>query len=221
MDKRKKASNKVFSRIFKLPVRMALAVRTAFRLDFPVVPDDVRTADSMVSVHPAYLVTMAALLVLVPHTNVFADLLLAKAGKAMVRITFAPRDNLGLEEAGQILAKYLRRMTGATFSAEPGESEDGTIHLAKARGAHVDAEIARRLESMGPEAYIIKVTDKKALLAGTSEKGVMDAAYDFLERLGCRWLIPSDRWIVIPGRAALKAREMVLYAQPDFAYRSI
>ena len=68
------------------------------------------------------------------------------------------------------------------------EADEMKLHLFE-RHAAAEGD-AERLKAMGPEAYMIRVGDDRIVLAGNSEKAVLNTCYDLLERLGCRWLIP-------------------------------
>jgi Domain of unknown function (DUF4838) len=152
----------------------------------------------------------------------FGAVTLADEGKAPANITCVPMGNAKVKEAAVVLAGYLKRMSGATFPVVEGDvaAADG-ISLVLCSKKGVKGVDTSKLKKMGPEAHMIKVADGKVLLVGKSEKAVLNACYDFLERLGCRWLIPSERWTVVPKRPKLIVDNMTVITQPDFAYRAI
>jgi len=149
-----------------------------------------------------------------------ADTPLAAGGQALLRVTWSPADNARVKEAAGLLADYLNRMTGASFAPAPGTNDKALIVCLRTPGA-LSAEDDARLAALGPEAHMIRAGGGRVLLAGNSEKAVLNACYDLLERLGCRWLIPSARWTVVPRRSAPSVPDMAVFSEPHFAFRSI
>ena len=149
-----------------------------------------------------------------------ADVPLAAGGKPSVGVAWTPAENEKLKQAAETLAGYLGRMSGGTFTVAPGTPEKGIVLCLRGSGA-LPAEDDAKLAAMGAEAHVIRAGGGRVLLGGNSEKAVLNACYDLLHRLGCRWLIPSARWTVIPRRPDLAVPEMVVFAQPDLVHRSI
>lgn len=87
--------------------------------------------------------------------------------------------------AASELATYLHRITGATFPVERGGG-------ARARHAIVlGTGNSPGISGLSGDAYAITVRGGSVFLTGGNDRAVLYAAYDFLARLGCRWLAPT------------------------------
>jgi len=124
------------------------------------------------------------------------ELVLATGGKACYKVVAGESCPFAAEE----LARYLEQMTGATFtisnagSFKPSKAS-GTKPVAPAIlvcGANEAASLANwKLATMKPEEWGIFVHGDDIVLAGGDRRGVTYAVYNFLERLGCRWIAPA------------------------------
>lgn len=137
-------------------------------------------------------------------------------------VTVLPSDNEELAGIATVLKETLKEITGAELAAGDGTWEGRGVLLSLTKSLpDSEKDLAGLLKEKPPEAYGYDITADRAVIAGNSPKALRDGVYALLEQLGCRWLVPSKRWTVIP-----KAAEVVLPAQktvsePDFFYRSI
>jgi len=128
-----------------------------------------------------------------------ARLELARAGRTRYVIVVdraaTPAESLAASE----LASYLGRISGARF---PMRSGAGASH----------ALVVRRAAAGDPgltgDSYAIRTRGDSLILVGGSDRAVLFAAYDLLERLGCAWLAPALRFYhgaheVVPRRRLL------------------
>jgi hypothetical protein len=106
--------------------------------------------------------------------------------------------------AASELSSYLGRMTGATFPVVSGEGGPKAIVLATTHSPGVT--------HLKGDANAITVRGDRIYLTGGSQRAVLYAAYDFLERLGCRWLAP--KFDFYDGAAEVVPHE------PDLVYRA-
>lgn len=81
--------------------------------------------------------------------------------------------------------------------------------------------------SLAEEAYRIVVKDDKVYLSGGSPRAVLYAVYDFLQRLGCRWVAPdydfyqgTDRHIPVYDKLNIDLSNHI-DESPAFAYRKL
>jgi len=84
--------------------------------------------------------------------------------------------------AASELAKYLHRISGATFAIRRGGAAKAIVLRTLSREATHGA---------AADAYTITVRGESVILTGESPRAVLYAAYDLLARLGCRWLAPD------------------------------
>lgn len=122
------------------------------------------------------------------------------------------------------LARCLEKMSGAKV---PIVTEEG----AKPAAGIVPIYIGdRAVEAFGPvgksypykQAFRVVVSQKGAGaigLMGESDLATSYAIYELLDRLGCRWFMPSEMGEVIPARTTIALAEMDLKLAPGTWYR--
>lgn len=138
---------------------------------------------------------------------------LAENGKAKVVISIRGNTTVALQFAASELAKYLNQISGASFQI---------------KGLIKQPSITLQLKSGEPkEAYTILIKGNDIMLSGNSDRAILYAVYDFLERLGCVWLAPdfsmyNGRHEVVPANPNLVfSLNKPVAAQPAFTYRKI
>ena len=101
------------------------------------------------------------------------------------------------------LTNHLAQITGKEFSEAKILPAAGII-LARADSKIVPAEIAKRLEGKGLEAFLIhsEKTDRLWIVAN-DRRGLSHGVYYYLEQLGVRWLMTGKNWTVIPHRSGV------------------
>jgi hypothetical protein len=116
------------------------------------------------------------------HVDGGARLELARGGVARYVIVTSRRAAPAESLAASELASYLGRISGARFSVRTVAGSSPAIVLRRSRTADGD---------LVGDAYAIQVRGDSLLLIGGSDRAVLYAAYDLLERLGCQWLAPG------------------------------
>ena len=56
----------------------------------------------------------------------------------------------------------------------------------------------KELNALSPDGFIMEVKGNKLILSGQRARGTLYAVYDFLESLGCRWIMPGAFGEVVP-----------------------
>lgn len=141
---------------------------------------------------------------------------LSKEGKAQAVIVTADMQTVTLQFAAEELAKYLKCITGDDFLVlKKDELNKATIRLELKEGS-------------GIEDYKISVEDNKNIvLAGNSDRAILYAVYDLLERLECVWMAPDFHFYNgnnehIPSRPTLVYKHKAdIDKSPDLKYRKI
>lgn len=115
--------------------------------------------------------------------------------------------------AGDELGNYLHEITGQRVRVWPdlppwGEAEgwknlDGPVFIVG--NTRFSQELKKRCAEAGPEAYSLHSDGNLLYLVGSTDRGTLYAVYEYLSRLGCRWLIPGREGEAIPKRAELPA----------------
>ncbi len=74
-------------------------------------------------------------------------------------------------------------------------------------------------ETLGDEGFALKSVGEHLIIAGGRRRGTMYGAYEFLERLGCRWYTPDCSRI--PRRAEIALPHFDEVVKPAFEYREL
>jgi hypothetical protein len=141
--------------------------------------------------------------------------ILAQQGAARYDIVLPSGAAAGDSLAASELARYLHEISGATFSVSASPELKRVIVLRTAD---------RVLES---DAYSIRVRGDSIVLTGESPRALLYATYQFLEKLGCRWLAPRFGFYAgsaekIPHHRKLVYNETTdIVERPRFAIRKL
>jgi len=114
---------------------------------------------------------------------------LAKDGKALCVITIPTSPSTAETLAAQELAGYLERICGVKFEVRAATT-GRRIHVQCQNTPGAEAANPP-LPKLSPEGFAIAQRGDCLYLVGADSRGVLYAVYDFLERLGCRWLAPG------------------------------
>ena len=126
-------------------------------------------------------------------------------------------ESLATEE----LAKYLNKITGASFSITHKLEEHaivvGTIADMPILQKHLDVE---KLRNADPDSFQIKTSKKMILIGGNSETAILYAVYHFLERyIGVKWF--SSDFTHLPKLGKLTIPLINDIQIPRFNYREV
>lgn len=87
---------------------------------------------------------------------------------------------MGERFAASEIARYVEQMSGTKLEVvETDNAPAGAIVL------------RREAAGLGDEGYSISIENSRLVLTGARDRSVIYAAYDLLQRLGCRWLAPQ------------------------------
>src|SRR5262245_53499438 len=87
--------------------------------------------------------------------------------------------------AANEIRSYMRRMCGAAPRAADSLDVDGVPRIFFEKGKYLG------VDNLGSDGYAIAIRGDDVILAGDTGRARLYAAYDLLERLGCRWLAPQ------------------------------
>lgn len=119
----------------------------------------------------------------------------------------SPELRAALVDAAQVLGE----VTEVPFAVTEASAADGIV-LMRSKGAGAPQADVSRLEGRGPEAFVIRSTDRRSLtITANADAGLINGIYYYLQRIGCRWFFPGDAWTVLPKRrdVTLKIDEVV------------
>ncbi len=113
-----------------------------------------------------------------------------------------------IADAAEELAKWLTLGAGSEFTVGKGGI---SLRLAESD----DAELADR----GLEAFRIRGTNERLSIVGNSPKAVRHGVYVYLDKLGFRWLLPSESWTIAPNLATIQINVDEVH-EPAFRLRN-
>lgn len=115
------------------------------------------------------------------------------------------------------LRDSLQRITGKGFEVASDRKAHG-LQIALA-SQDAPAELARRLDGLGREPFVISSDGKERLwIVANGEMGLCHGVAFYLEQLGVRWLMPSERWTIVPRKTDISLTIDRL-VRPAFAAR--
>jgi hypothetical protein len=128
--------------------------------------------------------------------------------------------------AASELARYLGRMTGATFAVEtPSHIGPEALVVGRAPSLSLDPSIAK--EDLGEDGFVIRKVGGRVLIAGASDRGTLYAVYALLEKLGCRWFAPNFSFYgsatgeLVPHIANPAVNDWNVVEKPAFKWRKL
>ena len=154
------------------------------------------------------------------------SLILAEGGRARCVIVAAAE---GLSPSEKTAVKELQK----TIAAMSGASRIDVITPAQAKSAPDQTRIVVgnttvkqlypevSLDGLGTDGFILKTIGNSLLVAGGEKRGTMYAAFDLLEKLGCRWwavgatYIPKKETLTVPP---MDSREIPVLEYRDMLY---
>lgn len=127
-----------------------------------------------------------------------------------------------LRESVKDLAHYLGTIAGTTVPLQgelPGKN-DTRLPILVGDFA-VKAFGAPKTKAPFKQGFRVVVTDKSVGLCGESDLATSYAIYEVLDRLGCRWYMPSALGEVIPSRKTVALPVMDFDSAPATTYRGV
>ncbi len=176
------------------------------------------------------VLAVALAAVLAPAASSFASIVLVRAGQARSVIVVPPEADRYEKEAADELALHLRRMSGADVPiVTDGAGRDGMARILVGRAATavvadlgVGRALGERVDEMSSrDGFVTRAGGDVVALAGARPPGTAYAAFDLLERLGCRWFFPGDLGTVVPRRRTVTIEPFETVQRPSFDLRSM
>lgn len=133
---------------------------------------------------------------------------LVENGRAVARIVLSEHASPTLVNAGQEIAAYLEKMSGAKVQLGPA-------------GAGLSQIIVRVSPDALPQedAFRIVTRPGEVALVGGGDMGALYAAYAFLEDLGVRWLYPGEEGDLVPKQGTVRYPQTDRTETPSFGRR--
>lgn len=176
---------------------------------------------------PCFLLSLlAGTLLLIVGSALFADPLPLRKGETGMTIVTEPSPSNVDQFAASELARYLNKITGASFAVKTTEKIPAkALVVGKAEVEAIEPEVAH--EQLGDDGFIIRRVGDRVLIAGGSGRGTLYGVYAFLEKLGCRWFAPNFDFYgagggeVVPHVAAPAVGDWNIVERPAFKWRKL
>lgn len=127
-----------------------------------------------------------------------------------------------LRESVHDLADYIKRISGADIEIVTNAPVAAEMRLPILIGSLAEARFGPpRRTAPCRQGFRVVVSAQGVGLFGESDLAASYAIYELLERLGCRWYMPSDLGEVIPSSDTIALGELDLSAAPATLYRGV
>lgn len=133
----------------------------------------------------------------------------------------AEKQRQRLRESVRDLALYLEKISGAKIEivTKPPAPGDGRVPLLVGELANAFGPPAKK--AAFKQGFRLVVTPKAVGFLGESDLATSYAVYELLDRLGCRWYMPSELGEVIPRSKTITLDELDFSSAPSTIYRGI
>ncbi len=136
-------------------------------------------------------------------------------------IYLEPQNSPKLQQLANDLKSYLEKIDGATHTISTNSFSGIGIVLAIADSSNIIAVSDKiTLDALNFEGYLLDANASRVIICGRTALAVQQGMYDFLERIGCRFLAPSSDWTVIPENE-IWSLSVKTFNDPDFTWRDI
>jgi hypothetical protein len=161
--------------------------------------------------------TLFVMALFIMTSGAFADLTVARNGRATARVVVVDPAGAVEREAARQLGFFLHIVTGGDFPVtEAAEGPGGRLLVGESAARLVDPAFSAG--ALAPEEIVIRTTAGDLILAGGSPRGTVYAVDTFLEDVvGCRWWTPSASRM--PRRRTLKVAPLDIRYSPPLEYR--
>lgn len=146
---------------------------------------------------------------------------LAQANQARIKVVVHPQAAPDTRRAAGELADYLSRMSGGTFEIENGDGARGLVVGLLAEFPSLASDVS--LDPRKPqdcEAYLLRSSEGRLLVLGASPRGLRNAVWDVLWRLGHRQFYPGAHWEIVPRQSELRLNVDVT-SRPSYLQRQL
>jgi len=122
--------------------------------------------------------------------------------------------------AAEELQRYIERISGARLALQKAGESSGpyVVRIGPAKGLSPGDE---SISVNDTDAFRLVVKEGGIVLAGVNPRSTLYAAYDLLERLGCRWFLPGEDGEYVPRKTTLTLPQMDVVSQAAFAARGV
>ncbi|WP_164466983.1 DUF4838 domain-containing protein [Chryseobacterium taklimakanense] len=142
---------------------------------------------------------------------------IANNGFSKTQIVIPKNATSDEKEAADVLRSYISRISGVALPVVYDTEKSLTSEILVGLTSRTDKNI---LSGVDPDGVVIKNSGSKLIISGGSDKGVLNAAYEFIEKyLGCRKF--TNDFVEIPKQTVIKISALNVKYNPPFTFRSV
>lgn len=129
-----------------------------------------------------------------------------------------PKNATSVErEAADALRSYISRVSGVAVPVVYDVEKSLSSEILVGATSRTDKNV---LSGVDPDGIVIKNSGPKLIISGGKDRGVLNAAYEFIEKyLGCRKF--TNDFVEIPKQAVIKISALNVKYNPPFNFRSV
>jgi hypothetical protein len=118
------------------------------------------------------------------------------------------------------LGDYLAKIKPASLAIQTAAGRQSPAEIVVCRQDSTAArDVQPPLPKLPPEGYALAMRKDRIYLVGADDRSTLYAVYDFLNRLGCRWLAPAFAFYKGDSEFVPQAPELVLSLSDDVVCR--
>ncbi len=158
-----------------------------------------------------------AVLVIGAGPGLTEDIVLVNRARARCTIVLPSEPDENEKLAASEITSYVGKMSGAQVPIRT----EGTLHSRLPLHIGTTAENKPLIAQLPPDSqgFVIVARPDRINLVGATSIGTLYAAYDFLERLGCRWFMPGKTGEIVPHKPTVIIPPLEVVQEPDFVGR--
>jgi hypothetical protein len=115
------------------------------------------------------------------------------------------------------LRRYIERISGAQLPLRTIRRSPNLLSIGAAQDSAPDVQPPEGAD----DSFRIAITAEGAAMVGANPRSTLYAAYDLLERLGCRWFFPGEDGEYVPAARTLALAAGVSVSTAAFASRGV
>lgn len=116
------------------------------------------------------------------------------------RIALEANASKHAHDTAEALRKWLDKVTGKAFNITERSAGPGIFLVTENSSLLPQADLNPLRKTTSPEAFLISGDATRLWIVGKTDLGLDRGVHWYLDQLGCRWLLPSERWTIVPKR---------------------
>lgn len=133
-----------------------------------------------------------------------SNVVLADGEGAKMPVVISEEANQTIRGEAEKIANYLSEMSGADFTVQTGDGEEGIVFGIPKNFEGIPFEVSFGDGVFEQDQYIIGSTENGVYLLGATSTSARFAGWDLLRKFGYRYFFPRNTWEVVPEHDKLE-----------------